>query len=197
METLLGDGQSGLVFIVSAPTGTGKTTLVRRLMNEFPSIIASISYTTRLPREEEKQGVDYHFISEQEFKKKIEEQDFLEYVQLYGTYYGTSTSWVEERLREGKHVVLVIDTQGTLSLKGKIEVPTIFIKPPSLEILKERLLKRETESLDIIEKRLAWVRKELEASKYYDYQLINDHLDIAYEVLRSIFIAECHKKRKS
>lgn len=197
MESLLGESQRGLLFIVSAPTGTGKTTLVKRLMNEFPSIIASISYTTRFPREGEVQGVDYHFITEEDFKRKIEENDFLEYVQLYETYYGTSKSWVEERLKEGKHVILVIDTQGTLNLKKKIKVPTIFIKPPSLEILKERLLKRETESLDIIEKRLAWVKSELEASKSYDYQLINDHLDIAYEVLRSIFIAECHKQRKS
>src|SRR5205085_2410637 len=102
-----------------------------------PSIIASISYTTRPPREGEREGVHYHFITSAEFEAKIAATDFLEYVKLYGTYYGTSRQWIQEQQREGKHVVLVIDTQGALQLKGKIPAIFIFIRPPSVEVLRK------------------------------------------------------------
>jgi guanylate kinase len=195
MTGLLGKAGKGLTFIVSAPAGTGKTTLVQRLVQEFPSIIASISYTTRKPREGEIPGVHYHFISEAEFEAKIAASDFLEYVKLYGTYYGTSRQWITEQQNQGKHVILVIDTQGALQLKGKLPATFIFIRPPSLESLQVRLMQRKTETAEMIEKRLAWARVELEAAQQYDYEIVNDDLEIAYQVFRSIFIAECHRIR--
>jgi guanylate kinase len=197
MTSLLGEKKEGLIFIVSAPAGTGKTTLVQRLVQEFPTIIASISYTTRPPREGEIQGVHYHFITNPEFEAKIAASDFLEYVQLYGTYYGTSRQWIQEQQKLGKHVVLVIDTQGALQLKGKISAISIFIRPPALEDLRMRLIRRQTEAPEVIEKRVEWAQKELQAVQQYDYQLINDDLESAYQVFRSIFIAECHRTQST
>lgn len=192
MDVLLGD-RPGLTFIVSAPAGTGKTTLMKRLTEEFPSIVASISYTTRKPREGEIHGIDYYFISDSEFQEKIKKSEFLEYVNLYGNYYGTSHRWIQAQLEKGKHVVLVIDTQGALQLKDKIEATYIFIQPPSFESLRSRLVHRQTESEDMIDKRLEWARMELDVAKHYDYLVINDDLEITYQVFRSIFIAECHR----
>lgn len=197
MTALLGEMKEGLIFIVSAPAGTGKTTLVQMLVSEFPSIIASISYTTRRPREGEIEGVHYHFINDSEFESKIDAADFLEYVKLYGTYYGTSRQWIKEQQRQGKHVVLVIDTQGALQLKDQLKdqlsAVLIFIRPPSLEILRQRLIQRQTENLEVIEERLGWAEKELMVAEQYDYQLTNHDLKIAYQVFRSIFIAESHR----
>ena len=190
---LLGEGGEGLLFVVSAPAGTGKTTFVQRLVNEFSSLVASISYTTRQPREGEAPGVHYHFITVPEFEAKIAAADFLEYVKLYGTYYGTSLQWIREQQKKGKHVILVIDTQGALQLKDHFAIVFIFIRPPSLESLRVRLSQRQTETAEMIEKRLTWAKIELEAAQQYDYQIINDDLDVAYEVFRSIFIAECHR----
>lgn len=195
MTSLLGEFKKGLIFVVSAPTGTGKTTLIQRLVSEFPEIVASISYTTRKPREGEVAGGHYHFITEAEFEDKIASNDFLEYVKLYGTYYGTSAQWLEEQLNLGKHVVLVIDTQGALQIKSHINGIFIFIHPPSLEVSRKRLSQRQTENSEMIEKRLEWSEKELAVAQKYDYQLVNDNLEVAYQVLRSIFIAESHRTR--
>ncbi len=193
MSSLLGENREGLAFIVSAPAGTGKTTLVDKLVKEFPSVVASISYTTREPREGEIPGVHYHFITESEFEAKINAGDFLEYVKLYGTCYGTSKKWIQDQQKNGKHVVLVIDTQGALKLKGSFRAVLIFIRPPSLDTLRTRLVKRQTETPGMIDQRVVWAQMELEAAKQYDYQIINDDLDTAYQILRSIFIAECHR----
>ncbi len=193
MSGLLGDKGEGLIFVLSAPAGTGKTTLVQMLAEEFPSVIASISYTTRQPRQGEIPGLHYHFISELQFEAKIAEGDFLEYVKLYGTYYGTSRQWVLEQKEKGKHVFLVIDTQGALKLQGHLSAVFIFIRPPSLDVLRQRLISRQTETTTSIEKRLEWARIELEAVRYYDYEIINDDLNSAYEILRSIVIAEGHR----
>lgn len=194
MHKLLGDKKRGRLFIISAPAGTGKTTLANLLLKEFPEfIVQSISFTTRLPRTDETNGVHYNFISKEEFQKKIEQGDFLEHAGLYGNQYGTSKKWVEEQLNRGKHVLLVIDTQGAMQLKGKVNAVFIFIKPPSYEILSERLHNRKTETQAHIEQRLAWAKHELEAEKHYDYTIVNDSLPIAYQVLRSILIAEEHK----
>lgn len=193
MGSLLGERKEGLIFIISAPAGTGKTTLVGKLMKEFPSIVASISYTTRPPREGELQGVHYHFISQKEFEEKIHAGDFLEYVKLYDTYYGSSKQWIAEQQKIGMNIVLVIDTQGALKLKGKIPAVLIFIRPPSIDILKSRLIKRQTETPGMIETRIDWAQMELEAARQYDYQVMNDDLESAYQILRSIFIAECHR----
>lgn len=196
MMPLLPINREGLCFIVSAPAGTGKTTLVQMLMDEFPTVIANISFTTREPREGEIHGKEYHFISVPEFEAMIAASDFLEYVKLYGNYYGSSRQWVLEQLKKGKHVVLVIDTQGAIQLIGKFPITRIFISPPSLDVLKNRLINRKTEKPEMIEKRLEWAKREMEAIPYYDYNIVNDDLSTAYQVLRSIVIAETHKIKK-
>lgn len=185
--------------MISAPAGTGKTTLVKKLTQEFPRIKPSISYTTRKPRTGEIDGIDYHFISEEEFKTKIKANELLEYVQLYGFYYGTSRLWVKEQLRNGNHVVLVIDTQGGLNLKPKFlpaEAVFIFIEPPSLEELNKRLQFRKTEPASAIEQRIACANREIEQGKQYNYRIINDQIDAAYDTLKCIFVAEEHRIRQ-
>lgn len=192
-EKVLGNKPKGKLFVVSAPAGTGKTTLVKKLTEQFSCIKMSISFTTRTPRPNEVDGIDYHFISHEEFQKKIETKDLLEYVELHGEYYGTSKAQVEKLQNDGKHVVLVIDTQGGLNLKNQIEVVLIFIMPPTFEELSLRLNKRKTEKLEEIEKRLSWAKHEMEDAKHYDYIIVNDNLNTAYQVLKSIFIAEEHR----
>lgn len=190
---LLGNLKYGLVFILSAPAGTGKTTLVQKLEQEFPCVVAGISYTTRLPRQGEVSGVHYHFLTKADFLQRAADGEFLEYVQLYGDYYGTSRLWVEEQLSKGKHVVLTIDTQGALQLKGKLKASYIFVTPPSFEELEKRLKSRKTEAQEVIEKRLAWATQEMMAKASYEYLVVNDDLETAYQVLRSIVIAEEHR----
>lgn len=192
---LLGNLDRGLLFILSAPAGTGKTTLVQLLTRDFPCVVASISYTTRQPRPGEVNGIHYNFITREEFLKRIQAGEFLEHVELYGDFYGTSRLWVEDQLAQRKHVILVIDTQGAELLKDKIPAVTIFIAPPSVEELERRLRLRQTESDDVIEKRLFWAKKEMEAQNNYEYLIVNDDLSSAYQALRSILIAEEHRIR--
>lgn len=188
--------RKGTLFVISAPAGTGKTTLVRMLLEEFHHrVVESVSYTTRFPRPNEVPGRDYHFISAEEFQKKISEGEFLEYAQVFGNYYGTSRKAVEAQQEKGKHVVLVIDTQGALQLKDKLEAVFIFISPPSLEELKARLHRRKSESDEAIDHRLSWAEKEMALSGHYSYHIVNDNLKVAYDALRSILIAEEHKNR--
>lgn len=194
-QKLLGNLSRGLVFILSAPAGTGKTTLAQMLTKEFSHVVTSVSFTTRAPRGGEIDGVHYNFISKEEFVERIHAGEFLEYVQLYGDYYGTSRKWVIEHQLKGKHVVLVIDTQGAALLKGKLDAISIFVQPPSIEELEKRLLARKTDSLESIGTRLEWAKKEIEAKDQYDYTLVNDDLKTAYQILRSILIAEEHKVR--
>ncbi len=185
----------GLVFVISAPAGTGKTTLVKMLEDEFHNVVDSVSFTTRPPRVNEVAGRDYHFITEPEFLQKIEEGEFLEYAKVFDYYYGTSKKIVEAQRGKGKHVVLVIDTQGALQLMGKIDAVYIFIAPPSLEELRVRLHKRKSEDDAAIEKRLSWAEKEIALASRYNYLIVNDQLKVAYDALRSILIAEEHKIR--
>ncbi|MEC7839466.1 MAG: guanylate kinase [Chlamydiota bacterium] len=184
------------MFVVSAPAGTGKTTLVQMLKSEFSCVVESVSYTTRRPRGKEVNGEHYNFVTEEEFQEKVKTGDFLEYVQLYTSKYGTSRSLVEQHLNSGNHVILVIDTQGAIKLKGSIDHVSIFISPPSFEELKSRLVERKTDSEVEIERRLKWAKHELEQHVHYDYNIINDDLQTAYDVLRSICIAEEHKITK-
>lgn len=189
---VLGNLKKGLVFVVSAPAGAGKTTLIKKLISEFPCIVQSISYTTRAPRKGEVEGKDYFFISREEFQKKVRNGEFLESAQVFDHFYGTSKKQVEMRQKEGKHVVLVIDTQGAHKIRDLIDATFIFIMPPSINVLKERLLKRSSEKSEDIEKRLLCAKKEIACAKEYDYQLVNDDLEEAYEVLKAIFIAKEH-----
>lgn len=195
MRKVLGDRSEGLIFVVSAPAGTGKTTLVRMLAKEFVCVRESISYTTRLPRGVEVDGRDYHFIDTATFQDKIERGEFLEYAKVFDHFYGTSRSFVDEERKQGRHVVLVIDTQGALALMQKLSAVFIFISPPNLMELRQRLAGRASESAEAMEKRLSWAEKEMALASRYTYHIVNDHLSVAYDVLRAIFIAEEHKNR--
>ncbi|MBS3904456.1 MAG: guanylate kinase [Simkania sp.] len=192
-QCLLGNLKKGLLFVISAPAGTGKTTLVRKLMEEFSCITESVSCTTRAVRSGEVDGKDYFFISKQEFNDRVLKKDFLEHAEVFGDQYGTSRSFVETMRLQGKHVILVIDTQGAMQLKNQLDAVFIFLRPPSLEELRVRLVKRQTETSEAIEKRVAWAAHELTIADQYDYQVVNDNLDVAYLILRSIIIAEEHK----
>lgn len=196
MSKLVGNLSHGILFILSAPAGTGKTTLIQRLKKEFPNIVQSISTTTRSPRATEHEGVDYFFLDKEAFEKKIVVGEFLEHVELYGYHYGTSKVWVEHQLASGKHVFLVIDTQGAHQLQQhKIaeKVVYIFVLPPSLQVLQQRLESRGTETPVTLQKRLGEAEREIEASVHYDYRIVNDDLETAYQVLKSIVIAEEHR----
>ncbi len=190
-----GKGEEGLLFVISAPAGTGKTTLAQMLMREFATVVESVSCTTRPPRAGEIEGKDYHFMTHSAFEKMVEKGALLEHAEVFGQLYGTSRKEVEQQQKAGRHVLLVIDTQGARQLKGKIEATFIFLLPPSLEALRERLIRRSTESPEAIEKRLAWAGKEMQMAQEYDYIIVNDDLQVAYQVLRSIVIAEEHKVR--
>ena len=194
---LLGNTNRGLLFVVSAPAGTGKSTLIEMLQEEFPDhIVESCSCTTRLPRLGEVTERHYDFISNEEFEEKIAAKEFLEYAKVFGHYYGTRKEEVDLLLTQGKHVVLVIDTQGALKVQQqKLDATFIFLSPPSFDELRKRLYKRRTEDEEKIQERLLWAKQEIGMVSHYDYHIINDSLDVTYQVLRSIFIAEEHKRR--
>lgn len=185
----------GIAYIVSAPAGTGKTTLVKKLTKEFPSAQRSITYTTRPKRASEEHGKDYYFVSFQEFEKKIEKKEFLEYAQVFGHFYGTCKKSIEKLLEQGYDTILVIDTQGALEIKPFFKGVYIFLSPPSLEELKKRLTRRKTESPSDLETRLRWAHEELKQSAHYDYHLVNQDLKQTYDEFRSIYLAERLKKR--
>ncbi len=192
---ILGGLKKGLIFVISAPAGTGKTTLVRMLQKEFSCLVESVSYTTRKPRPGEREGVDYYFISEAEFAQKLQEGDFVEHAKVFDHDYGTSRSFVESQLQNGKHVLLVIDTQGAIQLKDHYNAIFIFISPPSISELRSRLYTRKTDTDQSIEHRLSWAEKEMALAPRYDYHVVNEDLYTAYTVLRSILIAEEHRNR--
>ncbi len=192
---LLGNLKKGIIFVISSPSGAGKSTLVEMLLKEFPADLArSITCTTREPRITEQKGKDYFFLSRDEFLAKQRESEFLEFAEVFGNYYGTLKKNVDEILQQGKHVLLVIDTQGAKQMAQlRDDARFIFISPPSMEELQRRLHSRETETKTTMERRLQRARIELSEKIHYDYQIINDDLKTAYQVLRSIIIAEEHK----
>jgi len=191
MQELLPRKKRGRLFVLSAPSGTGKTTLIHRLLTEFASIRVSISCTTRKKRPEEIDGKDYLFLSEIEFIRRRENQEFMESTFLCGHYYGTLKKSVEEQLDLGYHVFLVIDTEGAKVLREDKNEPTlIFIMPPNMAALQERLQKRNTETEEDKQIRLAQAKKEMQCACMYDYIIVNDEFDVAYDILRSIVIAK-------
>lgn len=188
----------GRLIIVSAPAGTGKTTLVQMLKEEFPDrVTQSISCTTRKPRKGEIDGRDYVFLTEGAFEERVKREEFLEHAVVFGDHYGTLKGMVKGAQDKGKDVILVIDTQGALALRKKVEAIFIFIAPPSMEVLEERLRNRKTESPETLKKRLKWAQHEMDQAKHYDYTIINDDLEEAFEALKSIIIAENHHTRRN
>lgn len=169
----------GLLIVVSAPSGCGKGTLLAEVLKN-DSFYYSVSATTRAPREGEVNGVNYHFTSKEDFEKLIASGGVLEYARYCGNYYGTPRKAVEDKLAEGKDVILEIEVQGAMKIKQSCpEAVFVFILPPSVETLKERLEKRGTETADVIAKRVAEARGEIEKAYNYDYVIVNDDLDTA------------------
>jgi guanylate kinase len=179
--------QSGHIFIISAASGTGKTTLVSRLSANQPDIRISISHTTRMPREGEQNGVHYHFVSRSEFEEMIAGNAFIEHANVYGNYYGTSLKAVESLTQQGYNVILEIDVQGAEQIRRLLpEATSIFILPPSMTELTERLQNRGTDSEEVIAYRLEKSREEIEQSKLFDYVIVNQELTQAEQDLLAI-----------
>jgi guanylate kinase len=181
----------GLLFIVSAPSGTGKTTLVERLVEQTPRLKMSRSYTSRVARSGETDGVDYNFVSRPRFESLIAAGDFLEWADVFGSYYGTSAADTERFLEAGDDVVLVIDVQGARKVRRRgIENTAVFVMPPTFDILEQRLRGRSKDSEDSIQRRLQVARDEVASYAEYDFVVVNDELTAAVDRLRSIVIAE-------
>ncbi len=177
----------GNLFVISGPSGAGKGTIVSKLMEQDDKLKLSISCTTRYMREGEIDGVHYYFISKDKFKAMIEEGDFLEYAQVFDNFYGTPISKIEEQRNNGCDVILEIDVQGALQVKSKADdAKLIFIMPPSIEILKERLAGRKTETAEQIAKRIAKADAEMSQREKYDYCVVNDDLDTAVKEVHNI-----------
>lgn len=170
----------GQVFVVSAPSGSGKTTLCRKMLARFPFLSYSISHTTRPPRKDEKQGIDYFFITKEEFLDKIKTKFWAEWAEVHDNLYGTSLEFIRRKIREGSSLLLDIDVQGAKQIKASLpDSVTIFIMPPSFKVLEQRLRSRGTDSEDVIQKRLANAAKEIKEKDFYDYSIVNDDLEKA------------------
>jgi guanylate kinase len=181
----------GLLFIVSAPSGAGKTTLVERLVEETPRLHMSRSYTSRRARPGEHDGVDYNFVSREQFEGMVSNGEFLEWADVFGNLYGTSRPDTEQRLNAGEDVVLVIDVQGARQVRSAgVEAISIFVMPPSYQVLEQRLRGRSKDSEEAMQRRLQVARAEVAAFTEYDFIVINDELGPAVERLRAIVLAE-------
>ena len=191
----------GLLFIVSSPSGGGKTTLIKEAMSRLegfgiPSHF-SISHTTRPPRPAESDGTDYHFVSREHFESMVAGGQFLEWAEYAGYLYGTSRDEVEERLSTGIDVFLDIEVQGANQVKTLVpEVVKIFIYPPSYEVLKERLVARRQDPPEAIRRRLQWAQREFGVAGEFDYAIINDRLEVAADALTGICLAEHHRSER-
>ena len=181
----------GLLFIVSAPSGAGKTTLVEQLADQTPRLTMSRSYTSRPAREGELDGVDYNFVSRSAFEQMVGRGEFLEWAEVFGNLYGTRAADTERMLASGCDVVLVIDVQGARKVRQRgIESTMVFVMPPSFEILEQRLRGRSKDPEEAIQRRLQVAREEVASFAEYDFVVINDELTAAVERLRGIVIAE-------
>lgn len=172
--------KKGRLFVFSAPSGSGKTTIVRNILKEFPDLVFSISATTRKPRNVEKHGIDYFFISEDEFKDKIDKNEFVEWEKFYDYYYGTLKSFIEKEIIKGVSVVLEVDVKGAVNIKESYhDAVLIFISPPSLEELTNRLINRNTETDIDLKKRIERAEMEMSYKNKFDHIILNDNLQEA------------------
>ena len=181
---------SGSLFVISAPSGAGKTSLVHALLSSNPQIDLSVSYTTRPPREGEVDGVAYHFVSPDTFHAMATEGEFLESAEVYGNFYGTSQSWIAQENAKDRDILLEIDWQGAMQVRRLFpQCISIFILPPSLEALEQRLKGRGKDDSDVIARRMAAVRDDVAHVAEFDYVIINDNLNEALQELNAVVLA--------
>ena len=181
----------GNLIIITAPSGTGKTSLVRELVASVTNLKVSVSYTTRPPRPKDKPDIDYHFVSESTFQAMIDHQDLLEHAVIYNHYYGTSRRWVEEQLEQGIDVLLEIDWQGARQIMQQFHrVVSIFILPPSMQALERRITKRAQDSSDVIKMRLQAAHEEVKHYHEFSYLVVNDVFETALADITHIILAQ-------
>jgi guanylate kinase len=186
--------REGIILIISAPSGAGKTTLCRSLMERFPSMKESVSYTTRPPRTGELHGIDYFFVSREEFQRMVDGDAFAEWAEVHGNLYGTALATIDEARKNGVDLVLDIDCQGARRLKEQIErCVYIFVLPPSMAELRRRLESRSSDDQAVIDLRIERAAGEIREARWYDYIIINDDFDTAFEELSSIVIAQSRR----
>jgi len=191
------DKPRGEIIAVSAPSGTGKTTILKSILQYYPELVFSVSATTRKNREFEKDGVDYFFISEKEFENKIRNNEFVEWEKFYDYYYGTYKSFIEDNINRGKSVIAEVDVMGALSLKKLYpQAVLIFIYPPSFEELESRLKKRQTEDEDEFKKRIERAKMELSHKDKFDFCIENNDLEKAILETESLIKKIIHKENK-
>ena len=185
-----------LIYTISAPSGTGKSTLCKAIQKEIPELSFSVSYTTRLQRDNEINGVDYHFISHSKFQSMIDKQQFAEYEDVHGQFYGTLKSSLDNSMIKGNPLLLELDVKGAMSVKELYPEQTlsIFVKPPSEDVLRLRLESRGTDDKALIKKRLTRIHMELEYGKMFDVSFINDDLEMAINELKHIILTELKGK---
>lgn len=187
----------GNLFIVSAPSGAGKTSLVRSLLTYNQQVGLSVSYTTRAPRPSETEGKDYHFINPETFLSMQKHGDFLEYAEVYGNLYGTSKSWIESEISNGRDILLEIDWQGAAQIRHAFpDCISIFILPPSLQALENRLQARGQDDTAVIVQRLKAAKEDMAHVVEFDYVIINDELDIALQQLNAVIVATGLRREK-
>ena len=175
--------KKGGIFVLSSPSGAGKTTLVKKIAKN-KNFSISISHTTRLPRPNEKNGKDYYFVSKKQFKKLIQKNEFLEHAKVFDNYYGSSKKLVVQKLKQGKNIIFDIDWQGTRQIRNKklkYKIKTFFILPPSKKELLKRLIKREKKNMKTVKKRMKEFKKDLSRWREYDHIVINDDLNLCYK----------------
>ena len=184
--------RGGKLFIISAPSGSGKTTLCKRLLKDNSSLVPSISATTRSPRPGETDGIDYHFITKGDFERMAAGKEFLEYEENFGNLYGTPKRFIEDSLEKGRSILLSIDVKGAMKVKRAYpkESVMIFILPPSLKALRQRLKRRQADGAKTISDRSKLAKNEMARKERYDYQIVNDRLTSAYKKLKAIIIKE-------
>jgi len=186
---------NGTLFIVSAPSGAGKISLVSALIKQDSLIEVSVSHTTRPKRPGEQDGVNYNFVSIEQFKANIDTGDFLEHAEVFGNFYGTSQQWVTDKLEAGQDIILEIDWQGAQQVRKVLpNSVSIFILPPSLQALRERLSNRGQDSEEVIAGRMAEAQSESSHYCEYDYLIINDNFDLALQELHAVFLAQRQKQ---
>ncbi|SHH32701.1 guanylate kinase [Thermosipho atlanticus] len=187
----------GTLFVVSGPSGVGKTSIINSIIDKIDNVVFSVSCTTRPPRPGEVDGVDYFFVTEEKFLEMVQNSEFLEWAKVHGNLYGTPKKFVFENIDKGNKIILDIDVQGALQVKKNYDDAVfIFVAPPSYQVLKDRLLKRGTESPEALLKRLNNAKWELSKMIEFDYLIVNDDLEKSIQIMKSIIIGESYRTKR-